>query len=204
MEESAGYAFIVGFAWAAIALLVQLLRARGTRVELGERAGSPLAGIAYNFTGAMLPSHKESATLHLSKFFVGVTMHIGAFTAFACLLLSRFGVNLTGRARYPLVVIVGLGLAAGIFLCFRRVFSITLRRISSPDDFVAILATCGLMATTAVFLLYPPALTAAYIYAAVLLVYLPFGKLRHVVFFFAARAEFGARLGARGVYPPPK
>ena len=33
---------------------------------------------------------------------------------------------------------------------------------------------------------------------------LPLGKLRHMAFFFAARADLGRRLGYRGVYPPPE
>ena len=40
------------------------------------------------------------------------------------------------------------------------------------------------------------------IYTGLLLVYLPLGKLRHAVFFFVARGDYGRRLGFRGVYPP--
>ena len=39
-------------------------------------------------------------------------------------------------------------------------------------------------------------------YAALIFLYLPLGKLRHAVFFFVARGDYGWRLGHRGVYPP--
>jgi hypothetical protein len=42
------------------------------------------------------------------------------------------------------------------------------------------------------------------IYAGVLFLYFPLGKLRHAVFFFVARADYGRRLGYRGVYPPAR
>jgi hypothetical protein len=41
-------------------------------------------------------------------------------------------------------------------------------------------------------------------FGALLFLYIPFGKLRHMVYFFVVRADYGFRLGYRGVYPPEK
>jgi hypothetical protein len=38
--------------------------------------------------------------------------------------------------------------------------------------------------------------------ATALFLYLPFGKIRHCVFFFSTRYHFGAFFGRRGVLPP--
>ncbi len=211
MEEFARYAFLAGFAWAVVVLVGQVLLARGRRVDLSERAGSPLRGVLYNFTAGMLPWRKEAASRHPVKFVIGVTMHIGVFAAAAALVLSFGSVAAAaarvlpfdiGGLRYVLLALVAVGFVAGLYLCIRRASSRNLRVMSSADDFIAILATCGFLGVTAAYLLCGPVLTAARLFAAVLFVYTPFGKLRHIVFFFAARANYGAKLGARGVYPP--
>ena len=93
-------------------------------------------------------------------------------------------------------------MAAGIWLLVRRVSSKPLRAISVPDDYIAIMATCGLLALAVIFALASRNPTPLLAYTSVLFVYLPLGKLRHAVFFFVARADYGRRLGYRGVYPP--
>jgi hypothetical protein len=76
--------------------------------------------------------------------------------------------------------------------------------MSSPDDYVAVLLTCGLVAVALQSSLRPGNPLLLLGYATVLFLYLPLGKLKHIVFFFAARADYGYRLGHRGVYPPTK
>jgi len=43
-----------------------------------------------------------------------------------------------------------------------------------------------------------------YVTAALLLLYIPVGKLRHLVYFFAARYQLGYFYGWRGSWPPSK
>jgi nitrate reductase gamma subunit len=210
MEKFANGAFLVGLAWATVVLAAQAARARGRRADFSEKAGSPLRGVLYNFTAGMLPWRKETAGRHPFKFVIGVTMHIGVFAAGVSLLLSfnsvatavaralPFGI---GELRHVLLAFVVLGFVAAVYLFFRRMFSRNLRAMSSAEDFIAILATCGFLGLTAAWLLHPPMLPVARIFAAAVFIYMPFGKLRHVVFFFAARGSYGAKLGARGVYP---
>ena len=105
------------------------------------------------------------------------------------------GVVLLALAR-PLTAVA---LLAGLYLLVQRMFSPTLRAMSAPDDYLAIVASCGLLALVSIG---PGHETALMLYTSLLLIYLPLGKLRHVVFFFVARADYGRRLGHRGVYPP--
>ncbi len=175
---------------------------RGRR-EWGRPAGRAGAGRAYFFTVAMLPAHKESVRLHPLEFALGVVLHAGALAALAGSLIlvvhPASGLALLARIR-PLLA---LAAAAGLYLLVRRVATADLRAMSVPDDYLAVAATCGLVIVAALAGIHPvmPALVLAY--AAALLVYAPLGKLRHAVFFFAARADYGRRLGLRGVYPPP-
>jgi hypothetical protein len=105
------------------------------------------------------------------------------------------------EAAWPWGVLALLALPAGIYLFVRRIVSPVLRAMSAPDDFVAILAVCTLLvlAALSVFGIVGPAVLLGY--AIPFLIYLPLGKLRHVIFFFVARADHGKRLGYRGTVP---
>jgi hypothetical protein len=189
--------------WAAVVSVIQVLLAwGGGRKDYSERSGSTVRGMAYNFTIAMLPGHKESVSRHPAKFVVGVVMHVGV-------VLAVLGVVLLlawpAAGFWTLAVVrplVALSLAAGLYLLGRRFWSRNLRAMSSPEDYVAALATCGLLALASVCPVNARNQLALLIYAGLLFVYLPLGKLRHAVFFFVARADYGRRLGYRRVYPP--
>jgi len=86
----------------------------------------------------------------------------------------------------------------------RRTLSTDLRAMSAPDDYVAITVTCGLLALAALMGGDRDHQLTLLIYAGLFFVYFPLGKLRHAVFFFVARGNYGRRLGYRGVYPPPR
>ena len=104
----------------------------------------------------------------------------------------------------PASLFAALGAVAGLGLLLRRAGSPLLRKLSTPDDYLSVMATCGLLGLAA----FPfPGLTSGAMllgYAALVFLYLPLGKLRHAVFFFVARGDYGWRLGHRGVYPPVK
>lgn len=188
--------------WAVIALTVQVVLAwGGGRHEYARRAGHPLHGAAYNFTAAMLPAHKESVSHHPVVSIAGMLMHAGSILALAGILLLIVWPQTAAWVLRLVCPLLWLSLLAALFLLLRRAFSSDLRAISAPDDYLACLATCGLLAFGALFGIanqQAPFL----VYTAGLLIYLPLGKLRHAIFFFFARGDFGRRLGYRGTYPP--
>ncbi len=192
----------LGLAWAGAALAWQLARAwGGGRREYGRSAGSAWQGLIYNFTAAMSPAHKETASRHAGEFALGVVLHLGVVAVAGAALLWLVWTR-GGEAAFAVVrPIAGLALLAGLILQIRRALSGTLRAMSTPDDYVANAATCLLLAAAALF-----AGTRGHVIfvlgAVLVLLYLPLGKLRHSIFFYAARADLGRRLGRRGVYPP--
>ena len=188
--------------WAGAALAVQVLAARGGgRRDYSRPTGRPGRGAWYNFTTAMLPWHKDTARLHAAEFALGVALHVGVLVSLAgacgLLVAPARGEWLLDKS-WPINL---LALAAGIILLGRRVSSKLLRSISVPDDYLAITATCGLLALAAAYS-FMASSTPLLLYTSLLLAYLPLGKLRHAVFFFVVRADYGRRLGYRGVYPP--
>ena len=190
-------------AWAAIALALQVRAARGEgRMEHSRRAGSPVRGIGYSFSVAMTPRHKESVRRHPFKFVTGVLMHVGIVTSLVAVLLLLVWPPLARAVLSLSRPLVALALAAALVLLVRRPLAPDLKAMSVPDDYLASLATGGLLALALLHSLGAVVDVVLLSYAALFFVYLPLGKLRHAAFFFAARGDYGRRLGYRGVYPP--
>lgn len=193
----------VAAVWAIVALTWQAFRAtRNARPDFAQRAGSPARGVLYAFTGAMTPAHKESIRLYPLEFALGLILHVPVFIGMAATLVMiadpERGAALVAATRVATLV----GLAAGVCLLIRRLQRADLRHISTPDDYAAIVATSGLLLSAGLLPMTTAGRAALLTYAALLFMYVPLGKLRHIVFFFLARAEYGRRLGYRGVYPP--
>ena len=204
MLDATRFFVLASILWAAIALVVQVVKARGGgRKEYGLQAGCPGKGVLYNFTTAMLPWHKETVRHHPGKFAVGVIMHVGVLLALAeaVVVLIRPTGGSPGVWSYTRWLVAG-ALIAGVYLFVRRVCSRDLRVISALEDHVAILATCGLLAAALLHSYASGYQMVFLVYVGLFLVFLPLGKLRHGVFFFVARGDYGRRLGYRGVYPP--
>ena len=189
--------------WAAGALLYQFMVARGGgRKDYSRRAGVPWRGMVHNFTVAMMPSHKETVSRHPGKFALGMLMHAGTVVALlnVLTLIIREDAGLWMlKLDWPLSA---LGLLCGLALMVRRATDPLLRGISVPDDGIAIVATCLLLLLALLASFIPGASNWLLAYSVPLLIYLPLGKLRHALFFFIARGDYGRRLGYRGVYPP--
>ncbi len=193
----------LAFIWAATALACQVYRAwGGGRRDYSAPQGHRGRGVIYNFTSAMAPAHKESARNHPGMFAIGVMLHVGVLASLLTVLVLAIDPALASTLLSGVRWIAGVGLLAGLILLIRRPRDANLRAMSSPDDYLAIAATCGLLLLTTLALSFEAGMVVLLLYMAALFVYLPLGKLRHAVFFFAARANYGRRLGYRGVYPP--
>jgi hypothetical protein len=186
--------------WAIAGFALLLVRSWRFGQDYSVPAGSGLAGAMHNLASALVPTRKESVRRHPLAFCLGLLLHAGVLSALVGVTIVLGG----GAAAAYLTAVRPLlvaGVVAGVVLLFRRCFSRELRRLSVPDDYVAIVAVCGFLLTAAVFTHGHAARTLFAVYSGLLLLYMPLGKLRHAVLFFVVRAEYGWRLGRRGVYP---
>ena len=182
--------------------------------------GSPGRAVLYSLTSAMLPWKKESARLHPVVYALGVAYHAGIFLALLWLVLLFFGVGLTVPRPFGQGEDIPSGLSAGstflsgasalllaasilcgLVLLLRRFAVANLRYFSSPDDYFANLAVTIFQALTATALLGWIGTASLFIYGGLLLAYVPFGKLRHAIYFPFARVYLGLFYGRRGVWP---
>ena len=149
----------------------------------------------------MMPWKKESARLHPVTYTLGVTYHAGTFLAFLWVVLLCFGAGLPGWAVRGSSVLLGITGLCGLALLVKRIVTPALRYYSNPDDYFSNLLVTGFQALTAAALAGGGLDRALPVYAGIILIYLPFGKLRHAVFFFPARIFLGLFYGRRGVWP---
>ncbi len=207
---------------AGVALLSHFLRLikLGKPIDYSKKTGNLPKAILYANTTAMMPTQKESAYLHLPTYSLGILFHLGAFLSillFFVFALLNFEWASDLFAMIPLwilwlislfLLITGL---AGFYLFVHRFFSKKLKPISNLDDYLSNGLVTLFQLLTAAQLLFisfiePSVITfVTVLYATatiVLLLYLPLGKLRHLVYYFAARYHLGYFYGWRNAWPP--
>ncbi|MBN1386809.1 MAG: hypothetical protein JW965_00070 [Bacteroidales bacterium] len=176
----------------------------GAPKDFSHKLGNTGAAIKYSFTGAMSPLKKESAYLHLPTYSAGMFYHIGTFLTIIVFLLQltviRFPVVLT----YIFAFILILSAISGTGILIKRIVVRRLRKLSCPDDYISNIMVTLFQFITAFLLTGLIYQSVYYIAAAILLLYIPVGKLRHLVYFFAARYQLGYFYGWRGSWPPSK
>jgi nitrate reductase gamma subunit len=197
----------------------------GAPKDLSAPSGNVTAGIIYSNTGAMLPKQKESAYKHLPTYTAGILFHLGSFLALFCFFILFFDPVWGFFFQFPLVsslvaLFVWLSACCGIGLLIKRITSKKLRPISNADDFISVGLVSIFQFLTALLFsafafhnffhrffsseLHGCLIIAYQLMPTLLFLYLPFGKLKHVVYFFAARYHLGFFYGRRGTWPPKK
>jgi len=202
---SSGLLLLTALGVMVVSLIVQWRRVRRLPApsEHAPAAGRAGAGIRYAFTTAFLPWSKESGRRHPMGYGAGVVLHGAVMVAGTLAVVGVWRpLPSPGWGGGVLVVALAAGLVAGLGLLIRRLATPRVRSLSIPDDFVAVgLVTASVVAGLgAVTGLLP--LSALHGAVALLALYLPLGKLRHMVFLVASRVYWGRTLGRRGVLPP--
>ena len=190
-----------------LAHFVRIVRL-GKPKDFSVKSGSVAKGVAYANTVAMMPANKESAYMHLPTYAAGIVYHLGTFLSLLLFVLSLFNLN----AYYPQwlsLILAACLLVSGVcgtVLLIKRFVNKNLHSLANPDDYLSNFFTTLLHFATACYLVFAGCCCSVpyiyYISATLLLVYMPFGKLRHVVYYFAARYHLGFFYGWRNVWPP--
>jgi hypothetical protein len=177
---------------------------RGAPKDLAKASGSVSKGVTYSFMQAMMPHNKESAYLHLPTYGAGIIYHAGtllSLMAFVWFFVSTFFVWPTPKI-VALICCVALAGAAccGIALFCKRIIKRELRALSCADDYISNgLTTLFQLLTACYFVCNHP--LPYYIVTTLFFLWLPIGKTRHLLYFFAARFHLGFFYGRRNVWP---
>ncbi len=184
----------------------------GAPKDYSEKSGDVGKAVLYSNTAAMLPTQKESAYLHLPSFTLGILLHLATFLSILVYFFSFFPFFtrwlLTDQwIHYVAALFILTGAISGISLFIKRLINKTLRGLSNLDDYLSNGLTTLFQVMTLFYLLLPvnsTVNTLYYIAAIILLLYMPLGKLKHVLYYFSARYHLGFFYGWRNVWPPKK
>lgn len=195
---------LLALATCLISCLFHLVRLfhLGKPKDYSEQAGEIPAAVYYSFTGGMSPAKKESAFLHLPTYTAGIIYHIGTFLCIGLFILFWFVPEIPLIINQALSAFLVLSIVCGIGIFIKRLVKSELKSLSNPDDYISNALVTLFQAATLVFLhSFTP---VYYVIVSILLFYLPLGKLKHTLYFFAARYHLGFFYGRRGVWPPNK
>lgn len=179
---------------------VRLIRL-GAPKDFSRPRGELASAIAYSFLGAMSPAKKESAYLHLPTYTAGLLYHAGTFTAIILFFPLFLDSRVEGWLQWIMAGILILSGLSGIGILMKRIVVKKLRFLSNPDDYVSNVLVTLLQFLTLAALVGGAVAPLYFLCVSILLLYLPFGKLKHVLYFFASRYQLGLFYGRRGIWP---
>jgi len=175
-------------------------------------AGTPgtgrTRGILYSWGVVAMPWAMESTRRHAWIYGQFVVFHLAVAAAIALSFVIPYAPGLLGHpaAVAAFQALIGAGVLVGLMRLVRRVGDRYLRAISSPDDYFSLILLTVWLACGALAAPNDPArgegvLLAFFLLTAFFLVYVPFSKISHYLYYPFTRYYLGRTLGHRGVFP---
>jgi hypothetical protein len=181
--------------------LVILFRRRLTRDIASNPKGEIWRGAVDAFITIVAPWKMESTRKHWMRYVEFAVFHLGVFLNIALSFVLAYAPDLLSvPASYVAFVVLTASFVAGGLRLYRRASLAEMRVISSPDDYIALVMVLLFLLTGLLSLLgWGPGTIAYLIVAALFLVYEPFSKIRHYIYYPFARYFYGAASARRGV-----
>jgi nitrate reductase gamma subunit len=169
---------------------------------------SPRRGIIYSWFNVAKPWAMESTRTKLFFYLQFVVFHLGVVSAIGLSFVIPYAPGWLNWQ--PLVVVlrisIGLACLVGCYRIIRRMSDRYIRAISTPDDYFSLILLTVWFAFA--FLAVPNRLEQGewqlltyFILTAFFLIYVPFSKISHYLYYPITRYYFGKTMGHRGGYP---
>ena len=193
------------------ARIIWLLRfkAGGDRqARTGSPNMTPTKGILYSWANIAMPWAMESTRKKYLLYAQFVIFHLGVTAAIGLSFIIPYVPGLlafTVVVRF-LQVVIGAAFVVGAVRIIRRVGSPYMRAISSPDDYFSLLLLTVWFLSAVLAAPNDAAggewhLLSFFILTAFFLIYVPFSKISHYLYYPFTRYYLGKTLGHRGVIP---
>jgi hypothetical protein len=181
--------------------LVVLIRRRRARDLASNPKGTVWRGTVDAFVTIVAPWKMESTRKHWTRYVEFAIFHVGVFANIGLsFVLAYAPAVLSAPARGVVLALLAASLVAGGLRLYRRAVRPDMRVISTPDDYIALgMVLLFLLAGLLSLLGWRPGTIAYFVIAALFLVYEPFSKIRHYIYYPFARDFYGAAAGRRGV-----
>jgi len=200
-----GLVYILRITW-----FVRRFKAGGERQAATGIPGrtTPSKGIVYSLGNVMMPWAMESSRKRPFFYVQFIAFHLGVTSAILLLFIIPLAPGLLENqmAVWVLQAPIGAAFLVGLGRIVRRFGDKHMRAISSPDDYFSlILLTVWFFFA---FLAVPNStangewhLLGYFFLASFFLVYVPFSKISHYLYYPFTRYYIGKSLGHRGVFP---
>ena len=179
-----------------------------SRKERTFAEGKEAAGIGRSLLNIAMPWAVESARKKPGIYLQFVIFHLGVAAAITATFIIPYapGVfKITAVVRI-FQVLIGAAFLVGLMRLFRRLKNPALRLISTADDYVSLVLmilffAAGFLAVPNDYRRSEAALIAFFALTAFFLVYVPFSKISHYLYYPFTHFFLGRTMGHRGVYP---
>jgi len=195
--------YVVRLAW-----LLRFKAGSDRQAPTGLGAAMRTRGILYSWATVAMPWAMESTRRHWFLYAQFVVFHLGVTAAIALSFIIPYGPGLLENAALVRVleVIIGAAFLIGLLRIARRVGNRTMRAISSPDDYFSLVLLTvwfyfALLSVPNQAVGGEAHLLTYFLLTAFFLVYVPFSKISHYLYYPFTRYYLGRTLGHRGVYP---
>jgi nitrate reductase gamma subunit len=179
------------------------------RRERTAPVGNERAGAAYSLLNIAMPWAMESTRKRPGFYAQFVVFHLGVAAAIAGTFIIPYAPGLF--LHRPIVALfqalVAAACAVGLARLVRRLANPVLRRISSPDDYFSLILLIVWFGAALPALPNRPErgeipLIVYFGLTALFLIYVPFSKICHYLYYPFTRFYLGRSLGHRGALPP--
>jgi nitrate reductase gamma subunit len=181
--------------------LIVLFRRRPASDIASNAKGEIWRGTVDAFVTIVAPWKMESTHRHWMRYVEFVVFHLGVFLCIALSFTITYAPHLLSvPVRSVAFALLAASFVAGGLRLYRRANLAEMRVISSPDDYIAMVMVLLFLFTGLLALLgWEAGIMVYFVIAALFLVYEPFSKIRHYIYYPFARYFHGAAFGRRGV-----
>jgi nitrate reductase gamma subunit len=166
-------------------------------------------GIVYSWGIIAMPWAMESSRSNLFMWLQFVAFHLGVVAAITLSFVIPYGPGLLTSVPALVTlfqVSIGAACAVGVLRMIRRFGSARMRALSSPDDYFSLLLLTAWFFFAALSASNDTSrgetiLLVYFWMTAFFLVYVPFSKISHYLYYPFTRYYFGKSMGHRGVFP---
>ena len=188
--------------------LFRFRRGRDRQPPTGLPRTNRTKGVLYSMAAVAMPWAMESTRTRPGFYAQFVAFHLAVTANIVLSFVIPYGPGLLESTTLVrlLQIVIGAGFVVGVVRIVRRVRDPIVRRISSPDDYFCIALLTAWFAAGVVAAPNSTAngemhLIVYFLLTAFFLVYVPFSKISHYLYYPFTRYWLGYTLGYRGVFP---
>jgi nitrate reductase gamma subunit len=204
-----GALVVMGLVYTARIIWLLRFKAGGDRqAPTGSQGMTPIKGILYSWANVAMPWAMESTRKRYLLYIQFVIFHIGVTAAIGLSFIIPYLPRLLDSTILVLFlqVVIGAAFVVGVVRIIRRVGSPYMRAISSPDDYFSLLLLTAWFFSAVLAVPNDASggeghLLSFFILTAFFLIYVPFSKISHYLYYPFTRYYLGKTLGHRGVIP---